>query len=208
MKIKNFISIIIIFQVKEATQHCRTHNLLYEFKQSQVIDEFGIFHTKILIVDKSREKKAEWPIGRLEAWLDSVRDKEMLNTDNIFSCFDIEWEDLDHSINESIHNSSGSSRINLNISALRDSIMKSRTSNPAQKSIKLATNINFEIEVNKNINDIKDSVSKLKNIYKKYQNGKDAKNTKSSEVFDESIESIGHTLQIIQSCFNETNTQH
>lgn len=208
MKFKNFFSIIIVFQVKEATQHCRIHNLLYEFKQLQVIDEFGIFHTKILIVDKRGEKKAEWPIGRLEAWLDSVRDKEMLNTDNIFNCFDIEWEDLDHSINESIHNSNSSSRINLNISALRDSIMKSRTSNPTQKSNNLTTTINFEIEVNKNINDIKHSVSKLKSIYKNYQNGKEPKNSKSSEVFDESIENIGRTLQIIQSCFNETNTQH
>lgn len=160
-----------------------------------------------MIVDKEREKKAEWPIGRLEAWLDSVRDNEMLNTDNLFSCFDIEWEDLDNSLNETINNSSSSSRINLNISALRDTIMKAKILNPTQ-NMNQTISMDFKIDVNKHMSDIKQSVSNLKKMYKNYQSGSDSEISKSSQNFEESIKSIDHALRIIQSCFDERNTLH
>lgn len=83
-----------------------------------------MFHTKILIIDKENELKAEWPIARIEVWLESIREQENWNSKSIFNCFDVEWEKLDSSFNDSTNDSLNSSRISLNISAFKESMLK------------------------------------------------------------------------------------
>ncbi|XP_046802569.1 kinesin-like protein KIF14 [Lucilia cuprina] len=195
--------------VKEATQHCRNHGLLYEFKQSKVIDEFGIYQTKILIIDKGNELKAEWPIARLEVWLESIREQENWNSKNIFNCFDIEWEKMDISLNDSVHDSLNASRINLNISAYKETILKSEISKPQQinnlancRSIK---EMDFENLVKAHIQKIQCSTIKLKDICKIHENDNNFVYSKASRVLSESIERLEYTLNIMQTCFDEAH---
>lgn len=109
----------IILQVNEATQHCRNAGLSYEFQQSQVMNEFGIFDTKVLIFDKDNRRKAEWPTARLEIWLNIVRE-EQIYKETVFESFDIEWEL--NTDDEKLPNdeSLNSSKISLNLSVVKD----------------------------------------------------------------------------------------
>lgn len=56
------------------------------------VDEYGVFHYKIIIVDKDKGLHAEWPIARLQVWLNTVQDKRIENTKDIFKFVDIEWK--------------------------------------------------------------------------------------------------------------------
>ncbi|XP_017151969.1 kinesin-like protein KIF14 isoform X2 [Drosophila miranda] len=104
--------------VKEATQRCRQLGLQLEFRQTQAPDEFGLLRTVILILDKQRGLKAEWPIARLGVWLDLLRDNpdQTLNARTIFQSVEVDWEPLDADLNETL--SDNSSRIALNLSAM------------------------------------------------------------------------------------------
>ncbi|XP_065356231.1 kinesin-like protein KIF14 [Calliphora vicina] len=194
--------------VKEATQHCRNQRLLYEFKQSKVIDEFGMIQTKILILDKENELKAEWPIARLEVWLESIREQENWNSKNIFNCFDIEWEKSDISLNDNVHDSMNASRINLNISAFKETIL-----NNSQQTNKSSININnkhldFENLAKIHIHEIQSSTSKLKDLCKTHANDNQCIYSKTSQVISESIERLEYTLNIMQSCFDEIHIEN
>lgn len=107
-----------ILQVKEATQHCRSVGLNYEFQQSQKLDEFGFFHAKVLIFDKDNQRKAEWAVARLEFWLNIVR-SEHIDKESIFKSVDVDWELLDDDENR-LNESLNSSRISLNLSSMKD----------------------------------------------------------------------------------------
>ncbi|XP_055634396.1 kinesin-like protein KIF14 [Toxorhynchites rutilus septentrionalis] len=126
--------------VKEATQRCRDLGIEYEFQQSQVLDEQGIFRAVVNIFDKANGNVAEWLPARLQYWLGVVRDREDLNATNMFETFDLEWKadigDFNHSLNESRN----SSRISLNLSSVKDVIMgrnnSTRKSVPPNSSVK------------------------------------------------------------------------
>ncbi|XP_043950530.1 kinesin-like protein KIF14 isoform X2 [Drosophila biarmipes] len=113
--------------VKEATQRCRQLNLPLEFRQTQTPDEFGLLRTVILILDKQRGLKAEWPTARLGVWLDLVRDsaeqQEKLNARTIFQSVEVDWEPLDADLNETLSDTHNSSRIALNLSAMKDVLL-------------------------------------------------------------------------------------
>lgn len=70
------------------------------------------------IIDKRKNRIAEWPTARLNVWLDLIRDNSDITAKNIFDSVDVEWtdrsEDVEH--NESLN----SSRISLNLSAMKD----------------------------------------------------------------------------------------
>ncbi|XP_002021733.2 kinesin-like protein KIF14 [Drosophila persimilis] len=106
--------------VKEATQRCRQLGLQLEFRQTQAPDEFGLLRTVILILDKQRGFKAEWPIARLGVWLDLLRDNpdQTLNAHTIFQSVEVNWEPLDADLNETLSDNHNSSRISLNLSAM------------------------------------------------------------------------------------------
>ncbi|XP_049317707.1 kinesin-like protein KIF14 [Bactrocera dorsalis] len=110
--------------VKEATQRCRSLGMQVEFRHSQVLDEFGIFHTVVLLHDKLHQRKAEWPIARLNVWLDMVRNNEDLNSHNVFNCVDMNWEPLEGDDCATISDSLNSSRISLNLSIVKDALLK------------------------------------------------------------------------------------
>uniref|UniRef100_A0A182TD46 Kinesin motor domain-containing protein n=1 Tax=Anopheles melas TaxID=34690 RepID=A0A182TD46_9DIPT len=121
--------------VKEASQRCRTVGLDYEFKQTQVWQDEGIFRAMINIVDRPNGRIAEWVPARLEYWLGIVRERDDLTADNMFEHFDLVWnEPGDQSANESLlQDSHNSSRISLNLSSVirgRNSIV----SNPGSPS--------------------------------------------------------------------------
>uniref|UniRef100_A0A182QIC2 Kinesin motor domain-containing protein n=1 Tax=Anopheles farauti TaxID=69004 RepID=A0A182QIC2_9DIPT len=110
--------------VKEASQRCRTVGLDYEFKQTQVWQDEGIFRAMVNIVDRGNGRVAEWVPARLEYWLGVVRERDDLTVDNMFEHFDLEWNEAsDQSANESLlHDSHNSSRISLNLSSVKDAI--------------------------------------------------------------------------------------
>lgn len=114
-----------LFQVKEATQRCRELGLQLEFKQTQVVDEFGIFRAIVAIIDKENQRKAEWPTARLDVWLDLIRENDV-NANNVFKSFDIDWVPLSESLNETLNDSLNSSRISLNLTAVRDVVLKQK----------------------------------------------------------------------------------
>ncbi|XP_053666885.1 kinesin-like protein KIF14 [Anopheles marshallii] len=110
--------------VKEASQRCRTVGLDYDFKQTQVWQDEGIFRAMINIVDRANGRIAEWVPARLEYWLGVVRERDDLTADNMFEHFDLVWIDAaNQSANESLlQESHNSSRISLNLSAVKDAI--------------------------------------------------------------------------------------
>ncbi|KAL7738873.1 hypothetical protein ACLKA6_001321 [Drosophila palustris] len=111
--------------VKEATQRCRQVGLKHlEFRQSQTLDEFGLLRTVILIVDKKQSLKAEWPMARLGVWLDLQRDATGNNASNIFESVEVDWQPLDAELNETLNDTHNSSRIALNLSAMKDVLLK------------------------------------------------------------------------------------
>ncbi|XP_052868774.1 kinesin-like protein KIF14 [Anopheles cruzii] len=116
--------------VKEAGQRCRDVGLDYEFKQTQVWQEEGIFRAVINIVDRANGRIAEWLPARLEFWLTIVRERDDLTPDNMFEHFDLPWNDAaDLAANESLlQEPQNSSRISLNLSSVKDAIFAGRHS--------------------------------------------------------------------------------
>ncbi|XP_065083485.1 kinesin-like protein KIF14 [Ochlerotatus camptorhynchus] len=110
--------------VKEATQRCKDLGLEFEFQQSQVLDELGIFRAVVNIYDKTSGMVAEWLPARLEYWLGVVRDREDLNKDNIFENFDLEWKANDEELSQPLNDSRNSRRISLNLTSVKDVILK------------------------------------------------------------------------------------
>ncbi|XP_030377189.1 kinesin-like protein KIF14 [Scaptodrosophila lebanonensis] len=109
--------------VKEATQRCRQLGLLLEFRQTQTPDEFGLLRTVILILDKRQGLKAEWPIARLSVWLDMMR-QEQPSVQNVFQNVELDWQAIDADLNETLNEPHNSSRIALNLSAMKDVLLK------------------------------------------------------------------------------------
>uniref|UniRef100_A0A182JD29 Kinesin motor domain-containing protein n=1 Tax=Anopheles atroparvus TaxID=41427 RepID=A0A182JD29_ANOAO len=111
--------------VKEASQRCRSVGLEYEFKQTQVWQDEGIFRAMVNIVDRANGRVAEWLPARLEYWLGVVRERDDLTADSMFEHFDLVWnEGADHSASESLlHDSHNSSRISLNLGSVKDAIL-------------------------------------------------------------------------------------
>ncbi|XP_001660806.2 kinesin-like protein KIF14 [Aedes aegypti] len=118
--------------VKEATQRCKDLGLEFEFQQSQVLDEQGIFRAVVNIYDKSTGMVAEWLPARLEYWLSVVRDREDLNEDNVFENFDLEWKANVEELSQPLNDSRSSRRISLNLTSVKDVILKRNS--PAKKS--------------------------------------------------------------------------
>lgn len=107
--------------MKEATQRCRDLGLNYEVVQTQVADEFGLFKAVVKIIDKSNNRYAEWPTARLSVWLDLIRNNSDITAENAFYSIDINWLEREDEVelNESLN----SSRISLNLSAMKDALL-------------------------------------------------------------------------------------
>lgn len=115
-------------KVKEATQRCRDFAVPYEFRQTQKADSLGIFHAVVTIIDRERSKVAEWPPARLDVWLDMVREVDFDKT-RLFDCVEtvwMDWEEVDMNLEDSFaggDNSMNSSRIGLNLSAMKEKLL-------------------------------------------------------------------------------------
>lgn len=118
-------------KVKEATQRCRDLGIDYlEFKQTQISDEFGMFKAVINIVDCDRCLIAEWPPARLDVWLDIIRDNDDVTIETLFDSVDIEWQDNHEAghfpvatANADANDSLNSSRISVNLNAMKEAIL-------------------------------------------------------------------------------------
>ncbi|EDV99071.1 kinesin-like protein KIF14 [Drosophila grimshawi] len=108
--------------VKEATQRCRQLGHQLEFRQLQTPDEFGLLRTVILIVDRQRCLKAEWPIARLGVWLDLQRDAAAPS--DMFQSVEVDWQPLDADLNDTLNDTHNSSRIGLNLSSLKQPLKR------------------------------------------------------------------------------------
>ncbi|KAH8409901.1 hypothetical protein KR009_000595 [Drosophila setifemur] len=128
--------------VKEATQRCRQLGLHLEFRQTQTPDEFGLLRTVILILDKQRALKAEWPTARLGVWLDLLRDSAEQQgkptARNIFQSVEVDWEPLDADLNATLSETHNSSRIALNLSAMKEVLLNK----PLQRLLNASGNSN------------------------------------------------------------------
>lgn len=109
------------FQVKEATQRCRNLGINYEFAQTQTADEFGQFAVVVNVIDRQSKRIAEWPTTRLTAWLDEIRNNDDITNANAFDMFDIDW--LERSDCIDLNESLNSSRISLDISAMKNALL-------------------------------------------------------------------------------------
>lgn len=80
-----------------------------------------MFKAVVNIIDKRKNRIAEWPTARLNVWLDLIRDNSDICAANIFDSVDIAWTDRseDIELNESLN----SSRISLNLSAMKDALL-------------------------------------------------------------------------------------
>lgn len=118
-------------KVKEATQRCRDLGLSHiEFVQTQVADELGIFKAVININDKENNMVAEWPPARLDVWLDIIRESDSVDASTLFDCVDIEWQehfedaqDKQRTDSPDLNESLNSSRISLNLNAVKEAIL-------------------------------------------------------------------------------------
>lgn len=85
--------------------------------QTLVADEFGVFNAVVKIIDRRNRRSAEWPTARLSVWLDLIRENSDITAENAFASVDIDWSpEGTEELNESLN----SSRISLNLSAMRD----------------------------------------------------------------------------------------
>lgn len=138
-------------KVKEATQRCRDLGIDYlDFKQTQISDEFGIFKAVINIVDRERYLIAEWPPARLDVWLDIIRDNEDVTIETLFNSVDIEWQENQEADNSPVASSNAdandslnSSRISLNLNAMKEAIL-GKSADKSFKSIRKIFNSPFK----------------------------------------------------------------
>lgn len=107
-------------KVREATQRCRRLGLNLEFIQTQIADEFGLFKAVVNIVDRGRNRIAEWPTARLNVWLDSIRDSDVTAA-NVFDSVDVDWTENENEVD--LNESLNSSRISLNMSAMKGAML-------------------------------------------------------------------------------------
>lgn len=119
-------------KVKEATQRCRDCAAPFEFRQTQKADALGIFHAVVTIIDRQRSKVAEWPPARLDVWLDMVREADF-DKHRLFDCVEtvwMDWDEVDMNLEESFGgggtDSLNSSRIGLNLSAMKEKLLGRR----------------------------------------------------------------------------------
>lgn len=88
--------------------------------QTLVPDETGVFKAIVKIIDRQNRRSAEWPTARLSVWLDLVRDSGDITAENAFDSVDIDWSpEGTEEMNESLN----SSRISLNLSAMKDALL-------------------------------------------------------------------------------------
>lgn len=131
-------------KVKEATQRCREFGLNYEFKQTQKLDEFGIFRAVVNIIDREHVRFAEWPPSRLDVWLNIVRDNVYdITSKNLFDAVDLTWnEDVDcNSSLFQVEPSNSNRRISLNLSAMKDLFLGNVLKSNSPKSPKLKSEL-------------------------------------------------------------------
>lgn len=85
-----------------------------------LVPDDDVFKAVVKIIDRSNKRFAEWPTARLSVWLDIMRDNSDVTAENAFDSVDIDWsEDTEEiAINESLN----SSRISLNISAMKETL--------------------------------------------------------------------------------------
>lgn len=83
-----------------------------------------LFQTKILIIDKPNQLVAEWPLARLQVWLDIMRDIEHFDSDNCFNSVDIEWKLMEADLDESLNNSYNSSGIAIDLKAYKGNSLR------------------------------------------------------------------------------------
>lgn len=84
-------------------------------------DEFGLFKAVVNIIDRKNNRIAEWPTARLNVWLDLIRDSSDITAENVFCSVDVNWSE--HNEHVELNESLNSSRISLNLSAMKDALL-------------------------------------------------------------------------------------
>lgn len=72
-------------------------------------------------MDKENNRYAEWPTARLTVWLDLIRANCDVTAENVFHSVDIQWLEVEEEID--VNESLNSSRISLNLSAMKDALL-------------------------------------------------------------------------------------
>lgn len=108
------------------------------------------------MIDRELELKMEWPLARLEIWLEAIRNMDCLNSENIFSSVDIDWEPFLESCNDSLN----SSRFSVDVSTLKQTLLK----HPKDINIANAKEGCFETQATAYIHDIQQIVFNLRRL--------------------------------------------
>ncbi|XP_059612824.1 kinesin-like protein KIF14 [Phlebotomus argentipes] len=202
-------------QVKEATQRCRDFGLReFEFRQSQVCDEFGLFKAVVNIVDRRSKRVADWPPARLEVWLEMMRNAEM-EPSRVFEVLDVEWRSLDeaneNALNESINSGK---RISLSLSSrlgnrtppsrIKSALSSSHKKSGTPLSARNQTPGDFPIKARPYLKDLNVAMSCLKNLC-----CDDQMSNRSREMLgmiDEMDEIVGRMTHLIREKDSEAKT--
>lgn len=159
--------------------------------QTQVADQFGLFKAVVNIIDRANNRMAEWPTARLNVWLDIIRENEV-NAENVFDSVDIEWTEYEageSDLNESLN----SSRISLNLSAMREALLGKPTRSCMKKFQNTLTSWteNKEESPNKKSPSSQNTkTSMMKKSLNNDSNRSSIQNTKKKLTYDNDVEII------------------
>uniref|UniRef100_A0A1A9WEY2 Kinesin motor domain-containing protein n=1 Tax=Glossina brevipalpis TaxID=37001 RepID=A0A1A9WEY2_9MUSC len=192
------------------------HKVQLLVRINKVVDEFGLlFQTKILIIDKQQQLVAEWPLARLDVWLDIIRNLEDVNNDNCFNSVDIEWKPLEADLNESLNNSINSSGIAIDLKAYKDNFLKkspikqynnvkintetAKLSEVNGKEFAYGKNVDFSVLSAAYINEMKQTAINLRKLCQRHL--KDA----SLHEMVSSLDSLENTLKLMQTSASKSS---
>ncbi|XP_073824696.1 kinesin family member nebbish isoform X1 [Musca autumnalis] len=183
--------------VEEANAHCDSNNIKLQFKPLYSVDQFGVPHFQIIIIDKENQLQAEWPIARLQVWLNTLQ--EYCNLGDLFKYVDIEWKELGV-----FKDTDG----NENYDVLRDSIHNLSYNLPGENIISDSNEkSDFESLISNYLHQIYKYTEKLKDVCLAQLGDKNSQTVQSSSI-KESIERITTTLSTIANCVdNSTSPQ-
>ncbi|XP_013119308.2 kinesin-like protein KIF14 [Stomoxys calcitrans] len=203
--------------VHEANEHCMTHNLQLEFRLCYKTDEFGVMYLQIVISDMERNLEAEWPIARLQLWLNTMREQNIENPRDIFKFIDIEWKavDAEHKSSEKFINDTPEkitlrksnrslSGDNKNVDSpekftLRKSNRRFTGENKTRNEITSPAyeGKNFETVAMSYLHEIENSAERLRELCTSHQNRLNSKNYEASAEVRESLRRVTSSMKCI-----------
>ncbi|XP_075161765.1 kinesin family member nebbish [Haematobia irritans] len=197
--------------VKEANEHCSSHNLQIEFKQVYKVDEFGVSQMQIVIYDMERKMEAEWPIARLQVWLNTMQEQNIENPRDIFKFIDIEWKPIvADNVKSNELNKMQADYTDIGVTPIclqnKNNSIPNEDKNKTNSSTCPREWMDFENMATKYLLEIQNSAEKLQELCTSHQNQADSKQYKPSAAIKESFQRVQSTLCHISSLLGDNSS--